>query len=122
MMETVSKSPEKHDHPSPGDAEALPVKDKGASKAKGQGQGQGHGQGQAKGGREEQKAPQNIIGPRINLALPFAKIEVQEPSADLAELASLLSDLVSAVADWVPEESLADFRSRAEALSTRLGT
>jgi hypothetical protein len=98
------------------------VKAKGASKAKGQGAGRGEGRGQDKDGQEERQGPQNIIGPRVNLALPFSRIEVQEPTAELVEMAKLLSDLLSAIADWVPEEALADLRSRAEALSARLAT
>ena len=112
-MGAVPKPPEKHDRPSPGkDVAPQPAKTKGAPKGKGRG----------KNGAEERQGPQNIIGPRVNLALPFAKIEVQEPSADLVELARVLSDLVTALAGWVPEESLADIRSRAEALSARLST
>jgi hypothetical protein len=119
MMGGVPKSPEKNDRPSPGkDPDTLPVKVKGASKGKGQGE----GGGQAQSGQEERRGPQNIIGPRVNLALPFSRIEVQEPTAELVEMAKLLSDLLSVIADWVPEEALADLRSRAEALSARLDT
>jgi hypothetical protein len=118
----VAKSPDKNDRPSPGkDPETLPAKAKGASKAKGQGEGRGEGRGQDKNGQEERQGPQ-IIGPRVNLALPFSRIEVAEPSAELVEMAKLLLDLLSAIADWVPEEALADIRSRAETLSARLAT
>ena len=59
---------------------------------------------------------------RVNLALPFSKIEVQEPTAELVELATLLSELVGALAEWVPEETLGEIRSRADALCARLST
>jgi len=57
---------------------------------------------------------------RVNLALPFSKIEVQEPSTELVELATLLSELVGALAEWVPEETLGEIRLRTEALCARL--
>jgi hypothetical protein len=47
---------------------------------------------------------------------------VQEPSSELVELTALLSDLLVALADWMPEERLAELRSRAEALTGRLAT
>lgn len=86
----------------------------GASKAK--------AKGPAKSGADERQGPPNIIGPRVNLALPFSKISVQEPSQELIELTKLLSDLLVALADWLPEETLAELRARVEALATRLST
>ena len=77
----------------------------------------------ATNGPPKRQAPGTVLGnTRVNLALPFSKIEVQEPSGDLVELAALVSDLLVALAEWVPEETLAELRTRAQALTSRLCT
>jgi hypothetical protein len=75
------------------------------------------------GAKGQKGVPESVTGnTRVNVALPFSKIEVQEPSNELIELAKLVSDLVEALADWVPAEVLADIRTRVEALLGRLST
>jgi hypothetical protein len=49
----------------------------------------------------------------VNVAFPFSQIKLEEPSKELAELASLVFDLVGAMAEWVPEDRLEDLRARA---------
>jgi hypothetical protein len=75
----------------------------------------------AKDGGSGRTAPETVNGnTHVNVAFPFSKIEVQEPTAELVELAGLLYELIGALAEWVPEESVRDIRSRAEALCARL--
>lgn len=57
---------------------------------------------------------------RINVALPFSQIKLQEASAELRELADLLADVVESLSDSVPEHRLAPLRDKAEALRARL--
>jgi hypothetical protein len=74
-------------------------------------------------GAADRSGPEHVTGQtRVNVAFPFSKISVQEPSRELVDVARLLSDLLVALADWLPEESLAELRSRAEALSARLSS
>ena len=54
------------------------------------------------------------------MAFPFSQIKVEEPSGELAELASLLYELVGTMAEWVPEDHLEELRTRARALRDRL--
>ena len=63
-----------------------------------------------------------VVAPstRVNIAFPFAAIKLQEPSQELADLAGLLSDLIVAMAEWVPEDQLEELRARARALHERL--
>jgi hypothetical protein len=56
----------------------------------------------------------------VTIAWPFSQIKLQEASAELIELAGLLSELVDALSDVVPEDRLAPLRKRAEALRARL--
>jgi hypothetical protein len=56
----------------------------------------------------------------VTIAWPFSQIKLQEASAELAELAGLLGELVEALSDVVPEDRLAPLRERAEELRARL--
>lgn len=70
-------------------------------------------------GREFVHAPSN----RTNIALPFSKITLQEPSDELHELAGLLCELVEALEKSLPQgqrDGLKDLHIRAEALRLRL--
>jgi hypothetical protein len=53
---------------------------------------------------------------RVTIAFPFSQIKTQEPSAELAELAGLLVDVVAALREACPDAPLAE---RAEALRAR---
>ena len=62
---------------------------------------------------------------RVNLALPFSKITVQEPDREVAELAAIVADLAAAMEKAIPEPGLPEpglpeLRKRAEALAARL--
>ena len=61
-------------------------------------------------------APSN----RVNVALPFSQIKLDEPSRELAELAALVFDLVGTMAEWVPEDQLEELSARARVLRDRL--
>ena len=70
-------------------------------------------------GREFVHAPSN----RTNIALPFSKIQLQEPSAELSELAGLLCELIETFEQAVPKtrrKQLNDLHARAQALRARL--
>ena len=61
------------------------------------------------------RAAPEIVAPtnRINVALPFSQIKVQEPTPELVELASIVAELARATGDET-------IRKRAEALIARL--
>ena len=70
-------------------------------------------------GREFVNAPSS----RTNIALPFSKIQLQEPSAELSELAGLLCELIEAFEHSVPKarrKQLNDLHARAQALRARM--
>ena len=56
----------------------------------------------------------------MTIAWPFSQIRLQEASAELTELAALVSELVEALSDVVAEDRLAPLQERAEALRARL--
>ena len=57
---------------------------------------------------------------KVNLALPFSKITVEEPGKDLAELASIVAALAAVMERTVDEPFLPEVRKRAEVLAARL--
>ena len=57
---------------------------------------------------------------RVNLAVPFSKITVQEPDREVAELAAIVADLAAAMEKAAPDPGLPELRKRAEALAARL--
>jgi hypothetical protein len=61
-------------------------------------------------------APSN----RVNIAFPFSQIKLEEPSKELAELASLVFDLIGTLAEWIPEDRLEELRARGLALRDAL--
>jgi hypothetical protein len=70
-------------------------------------------------GREFVNAPSS----RTNIALPFSKISLQEPSAELSELAGLLCELIETFEQTVPKperKRLNDLHARAQALRARM--
>ena len=79
--------------------------------------------GQAKAGtaRRTRPAPA-IVTPltRVNLALPFSKITVEEPVKELAELASVVAALAAVLERTADDPFLPELRKRAEALGARL--
>ena len=76
-------------------------------------------------GIAEAKRPRQVPGvvvptTRVNLALPFSKITVEEPGKDLAELASMVAALAAVMERTVDDPFLPVLRKRAEALAARL--
>jgi hypothetical protein len=67
------------------------------------------------------RAP-SVVTPttRVNLALPFSRITVEEPGKDLAELAAIVASLAAAVERTATEPGLPELRMRADALVARL--
>lgn len=57
---------------------------------------------------------------RVNLALPFSKITVEEPAKELAELASVVAALAAVLERTADDPFLPELRKRAEALAGRL--
>ncbi len=77
------------------------------------------------GGTDATKAPDASSGvhnatTRVTIAWPFSQIRLQEASAELEELASLLGDVIAGLSEFLPEERLEPLRDRAEALRARL--
>jgi len=76
-------------------------------------------------GIAEAKRPRQAPGvvvptTRVNLALPFSKITVEEPGQDLAELASMVAALAAVMERTADDPFLPELRKRAEALAARL--
>ena len=57
---------------------------------------------------------------KVNLALPFSKITVQDPGTELAELASIVAALAAVTERTMDDPFLPELRKRAEALAARL--
>ena len=64
----------------------------------------------------------DIVAPtnRINVALPFSRLEVSESSKDLAELASIVTDLIAVLEASNPSAEVEKLAERAQVLSARL--
>ena len=71
--------------------------------------------------RRTKQAP-GVVAPttRVNLALPFSKIAVEEPSRDTAELASIVAALAAVMERTADDPFLPELHKRAEALAARL--
>jgi hypothetical protein len=71
--------------------------------------------------RRRRPAPA-IVTPltKVNLALPFSKITVEEPDGDLAELACIVAALAAVVERTADDPFLPELHKRAEALAARL--
>lgn len=79
------------------------------------------GQENAGPARRTRPAPA-IVTPltRVNLALPFSKIAVEEPSRDTAELASIVAALAAVMERTADDPFLPELHKRAEALAARI--
>lgn len=75
----------------------------------------------AVGEKRTHHAPE-VVAPttRVNVALPFSKIAIEEPGQELIELAAIVAGLAAAIEQAVPEASLLELRERADALMARL--
>jgi hypothetical protein len=63
-----------------------------------------------------------VVAPtsRVNVALPFSHLHVEESSKGLAELAALVADLVVVVEESAPGPRIRKLRERAQALKARV--
>ena len=79
------------------------------------------GQENAGTARRPRAAPA-VVTPltKVNLALPFSKITVEEPGKELAELASVVAALAAILERTADDPFLPELRKRAEALAARL--
>lgn len=68
-----------------------------------------------RGSAPEVVAPTN----RINVALPFSHLQVEEASKDLAELTEIVADLVGIVEKMAPASGAKELRARLAVLATR---
>jgi hypothetical protein len=57
---------------------------------------------------------------KVNLALPFSRITVEEPGKDLAELASVVAALAAVMERTADDPFLPELHKRAGALAARL--
>ena len=75
------------------------------------------------GGADTPRVAPGVVAPsnRVNVAFPFSQITLQEPSQELSDLAGIVLDLIASMAEWIPEERLAELRSRAQAVDDSLG-
>jgi hypothetical protein len=60
-----------------------------------------------------------VVAPssRVNVALPFAKITVQEPTRDLTELIAIVAELAAIVDGVAPGPATRKLHARARALA-----
>jgi hypothetical protein len=79
------------------------------------------GQENAGTARRIRRAPA-LVTPltKVNLALPFSKITVEEPGRDTAELASVVAALAAVMERTADDPFLPELRKRAEVLAARL--
>jgi hypothetical protein len=72
--------------------------------------------------RRSRRPVPTVVTPltKVNLALPFSKISIEEPGKDTAELASIVAALAAVMERTMDEPFLPELRKRAEALAARL--
>jgi len=66
------------------------------------------------------QAPVVVPTNKVNVALPFSKITVEEPSRELAELAILVAELAAIIETTTADPDAAQLRMRAQALAARI--
>ena len=57
---------------------------------------------------------------RVNIALPFSQIRMQEPSQELADAVALIGDLVTALKDTLSATQYEEFEAQVDSLRARL--
>lgn len=70
----------------------------------------------------ERRPVPEVVAPtnRVNVALPFSSLRVEESSKDLAELAAVVADLTEIVEGLAPGPKMRRLRERARVLTNRL--
>jgi len=56
---------------------------------------------------------------KVNVALPFSKITVEEPSKEFRELARIVAGLAAAMERLVPGQEVTGLRERADVIAAR---
>ena len=71
--------------------------------------------------RKTHSAPE-VVAPtnKVNVALPFGKIQIEESSKDLAELARIVTDLASILEGLAPGPQVKKLREQAQVVAARL--
>jgi hypothetical protein len=57
---------------------------------------------------------------RVNIALPFSQIRMEEPSQELADVVALVGDLVAALKDTLSATQYKEFEAQLDSLRARL--
>ena len=72
--------------------------------------------------RSARRSAPEVVAPtnRINVALPFSNLRVEESTKDLAELSGIVADLVAVVEATSPGPKVEELRERAEVMKSRL--
>jgi hypothetical protein len=71
--------------------------------------------------RAGKRAPARVdSSTRVNVALPFSQLKIQEPGEHLRALTALMADLAALVAGAVPGPEAQALRRRADELASRL--
>jgi DNA topoisomerase VI subunit B len=70
---------------------------------------------------EPKSAGPGVVAPtnRVTVAFPFSKIVLEEPSADIAELAAVTAELAALIETIAPGPAAAELSRRARALAAR---
>lgn len=89
-------------------------------KDKDKGQGKDKATGLARVAPVDPTAPASGPTSRINIALPFSKIGMQEPSQELADLVTLVGDLLVALKGTLSAAEFEAFEAQVDSLHARL--
>jgi hypothetical protein len=78
--------------------------------------------GDAKAKSAKPHAAPDVIAPtnKVNVALPFGSIHIEESSKDLAELAAVVAELVVMVEGIAPGPKIGALREQAQAIAARV--
>jgi hypothetical protein len=76
---------------------------------------------QSANGASHPSAAPRVVAPtnKVNVALPFSKITVEEPSKDFRELAAVVAALAAVMERVVTEPELTQLRERADVLAAQ---
>ncbi len=76
---------------------------------------------QCAGGAAHASSAPRMIAPtnKVNVALPFSKITVEEPSKEFRELARIVAGLAAAMERLVPGQEETELRERADVIAAR---
>jgi hypothetical protein len=72
--------------------------------------------------QERAPVPEAPVGPtsRVNIALPFSQIRMQEPSQELADVVALIGNLLADLKDTLSATQYQDLEAQVDSLRARL--